>query len=286
MRVLTCYNCGSDGRAFYAEENGFSLVRCSACGLLYVEERPDDKEIAEAHKQGKHSGLKELNMTGRFNAAKISRYLKVLEDMFEGGLGTKATWLDVGCGHGEFIAAVKEYGSGRIAVRGTEPNIHKQESARKRGLDVSYFDIESHKEKYDAVSLLNVYSHLPDPPAFLELLKKRLNPEGEIIIETGDTACFPAKQHYRPFYLPDHFSFASESIVVDMLRRLGFEIIIVNKYPSLPFDFRNIAKEVVKAFLPRYRSSLRYYAKWWRYTQTDMFIRAKVKASSCCTSAM
>ena len=36
----------------------------------------------------------------------------------------------------------------------------------------------------------------------------------------------------RPFYLPDHLSFASESIIIRILERLGFEILSVKKYPS------------------------------------------------------
>jgi 2-polyprenyl-3-methyl-5-hydroxy-6-metoxy-1,4-benzoquinol methylase len=204
MNVLNCYNCGSGERAFYAEENGFSLVKCGECGLLYMEERPDDEEINQAHRQGKHGGLKELDVTGSFNEGEISRCLHVLEDLFKGGLGSKKTWLDIGCGHGEFLTALQKYSGGKITARGTDPNRFKQESARARGLDVGCFDIESHEEKYDVISLLNVYSHLPDPPVFFELVKRLLNPGGEIVIETGDTANFPAKEHPRPFYLPDH----------------------------------------------------------------------------------
>ena len=161
------------------------------------------------------------------------------------------------------------------------PNIHKQESARKKGLNVSYFDLESHEEKYDFISLLNVYSHLPDPPAFLAVLKRHLNPEGEILIETGDTANFSANDHYRPFYLPDHISFASEDIVVGMLKRLGFDVLSVNNYPypHMPnLDLISIAKEVVKVFLPSYKSRIQYYPKRKLYSQTDMYIRARLKS--------
>ena len=71
MKISSCYNCGSDKRIFYAEENGFSLVKCSECGLLYLKERPDDAEISQAHKQGKHTGLKQLDTTGMFDQEKI-----------------------------------------------------------------------------------------------------------------------------------------------------------------------------------------------------------------------
>jgi SAM-dependent methyltransferase len=277
MKITNCYFCGSEEDTFYAEENGFHLVKCDVCGLLFVEDRPNDSEISQAHKQGIHE-LYSFDLTGTFNPAKVPLYLKVLEDLFSGDLGNKKTWLDVGCGHGEFIMAVQKYGSGGVTVKGTEPNVHKQGSALKRGLNVGYFEIESHEEKYDIVSMLNVYSHLPDPPAFLNSLKRILKPEGELILETGDTAGLSAKDHYRPFYLPDHLSFASEAIIVGILERLDFEIVSIRKYPFITFHFNRIVKELVKAVLPHYQSRLHYYLKRRVYSQTDMFIRARLKS--------
>lgn len=87
MKVSNCYNCGSEQDTFYAEENGFTLVKCAECGLLYVKNRPHDSEISQARRQGKHSGQRELDVTGVFNPAKIPQYLKVLEDIFKGNLG-------------------------------------------------------------------------------------------------------------------------------------------------------------------------------------------------------
>jgi len=277
MKISRCYYCGSEQHSFYAEENGFSLVKCCACGLLFVENRPDGHEISQAHKQGKHGGIKEFKVTGRFSPGRIPPYLRVLEDLFGGDLGNKKTWLDVGCGHGEFMIAVQKYSSGEISVTGTEPNVYKQESAQKRGLSVGFFDIETHTGKYDIISMLNVYSHLPEPPTFINSLKRLLNPGGELILETGDTVHLSAKDHYRPFYLPDHLSFASESIVLGILERLDFEILIISKYPFVSFGLTSIAKELVKIVLPQYQSGLKYL-KRKKYSQTDMFIRASLKS--------
>ncbi|CAN1208624.1 Methyltransferase type 12 [Tumidithrix helvetica PCC 7403] len=278
MKISECYNCGSRQHTFYAEENGFSLVKCDQCGLLFVENRPDDREISQAHKQGKHVGVKEFDVTGRFRPSKIPQYLKVLENLFKGDLGSKKTWLDIGCGHGEFMTAVQKYSSGKVTVKGTEPNVHKQESAISRGLNVSYFDIESHEERYDVISMLNVYSHLPDPPTFLRSVKKLLNPGGELILETGDAAGFSANDQPRPFCLPDHLSFASEDILIGILARLDFEILRINKYSFMQFDLNSMARELVKAILPQYKSRIGYYLKWKMYAQTDMFIRARIKS--------
>ncbi len=277
MKITKCYFCGSEQHTYYAEENGFHLVKCDICGLLFVEDRPNESEITQAHRQGVHRGLNSFNVTGAFNPNKVSAYLKILEDIFKGDLGNKKNWLDVGCGHGEFMAAIQMYGSAGLVVKGSEPNVHKQESARKRGLNVSYFEIESHEEKYDVISMLNVYSHLPDPPTFLNLLKKILKPQGELILETGDTAGLSAKDHYRPFYLPDHLSFAAERIIA-ILERLDFEILTIKKYLFMSFNLKSIGKELIKVILPNYKSGLKYYLNRKKYSQTDMFIRARLKS--------
>ncbi len=275
MKILNCYNCDSIENTFYAEENGFILVKCSTCGLLFVKDRPDNDKISESAKQGRHHGVKEIDVTGHFRKWKNTKYLKVLEDLFEGDIGSFKIWLDVGCGHGEFIKAVQEYSKGRIKVKGTEPNIKKQQSARNRGFDVGYIELESHRMKYDIVSLLNVYSHLPDPPKFLKSIKNLIIPNGEIILQTGDTAHIAAKDHTKPFFLPDHLSFASEQIVINILERLGFQILCIKKYPFLEHSIQSYARELVKLLLPQYKSKIRF-VNLKKYGHTDMYIRAKL----------
>jgi SAM-dependent methyltransferase len=277
MKIASCYYCGSGQNVFYGQENGFTLVKCSGCGLLFLKDRPDDTDISQAHKQGRHSGNKKFDVTGAFSPGSIPHYLDILDDIFKGDMAKQQTWLDVGCGHGEFMQAVLNYSAGGVTVTGTDPNSGKQQSARQRGLNVEFFDLETHEKTYDMISLLNVYSHLPDPEAFLLSLKNLLKPGGELLLETGDTADLSAQDHYRPFYLPDHLSFASESIVVGILERLGFEIISINKYPFERFRLEIFIRESIKFFLPGYQSRLRYYWKWRLYSRTDMFIRAKIK---------
>jgi SAM-dependent methyltransferase len=273
---VTCYNCGSTNSAPYAEENGYSLVKCSGCGLLFVDNPPNPVDIADAARNGRHHGDRDLQVTGRFHASKVPRYAVILRDLFGGDLRSLRSWLDVGCGHGELMMAILELSEGSTCVRGMEPNVRKVTSARSRNLDVSAFDLTSHEAKYDVVSMLDVYSHLPNPPKFISLLTRLLKPQGELLIQTGDAAGFAAEEQLLPFGLPDHLSFASEKIVVDILKRQGFEILCVRKYSYLNRDWISVAKEVLKLFLPNYRSRLRCYFNWDRYARTNMFIRARL----------
>lgn len=284
MIEVCCYNCSSTHYALYATENGCNLVKCDGCGLLYVNPRPSEEEIEEGVQMGAHrGGQRLLESTGHYIAAKVAIYHKVLTDIYGRELQSrKRTWLDVGCGHGELLVALREISRNNVVAKGVEPNRNKIAAACKKGLDVSYFDLASHDEHYDFISLLNVYSHLSNPADFLRLVAQRLRPNGELLLETGDSANLPADEHPRPFLLPDHLSFASEQILLNMLKTAGFEIISVRKYPSLKLRFMKarILIEVVKLFLPRKSSQLPRMYSEIRVAKhrTDIWVRARMSA--------
>lgn len=283
MIEVPCYNCGSNSRSLYAVENGCNLVKCCDCGLLYVCPRPTEEEIAEGVTLGAHTGEKTIESTGRYMGTKVAIYRKVLKDIYASELASKErTWLDVGCGHGELLVTLRELSQDKVRARGIEPNRFKINAARKRGLDVDYFDLSTHDGLYDSISLLNVYSHLTDPPAFLRMVKERLKPNGELLLETGDTADLPADINPRPFLLPDHLSFSSEKILRDMLTRTGFQIVSVNKYPTFKLWTMKwrILREIVKVFVPKKKSQLRSMYRWQKVSRyrTDTWIRATVPA--------
>jgi len=58
--------------------------------------------------------------------------------------------------------ALRQFASEHIEAFGIEPNVRKQQSAKKRGLNVRFIDLRTHESQYDVISLLYVYSHLPD----------------------------------------------------------------------------------------------------------------------------
>jgi SAM-dependent methyltransferase len=229
---------------------------------------------------GEHKGAQALNVTGSFKPEKVRFYREMLSDVFGPDYDwTGKRWLDIGCGHGELLKAVEKLSQGAAHPVGVEPNEQKQAMARARGLTVSFFDLNTHEERYDVISMLNVFSHLPDPGAAIQGWRRLLRSGGQLLLETGDTANFVAAEHYRPFYLPDHLSFANEAIVVNLVTRAGFDVEKVCKYPFIRPTPRTIIRETAKLAIPSKRSIWRYLLKWRRYAATDMFIRAKARAS-------
>jgi SAM-dependent methyltransferase len=277
MRYSDCYVCKKNSTNFYIKENGWTLVKCTSCGLLYVNPRPDDSDISQSSKTGQHKGKNLLNVTGNFSQAKLENYQKVLTDIFGESLPKDInSWLDIGCGYGEFLLAIQNFEKREILLRGLEPNEEKSKLASQRNLDVSNFELDKHDCKYDVISLLNVYSHLPDPPQNILELRSLLNPCGMILLQTGDTANFSSSEQLRPFYLPDHLSFANQKIVVDILERNGFEIITIKKYPSIQFSIGRFFKELIKVFIPDKYSNLKALINYSKFVEADMYILAKL----------
>lgn len=277
MEDVLCYNCGSGKATDFARENGFTLAKCAGCGLLYVNPRPNAEEIDQAHKLGQHRGTDLIQTTGYYDFSKVSSYIQTLKQVFGDGSVLKGKkWLDIGCGYGEFLEALNKFSSNGVIAKGVEPNMKKSAAARKNGLDVGYFDLAEHEEKYDYLSILNVYSHLPDPPKIIAEWKKLLLPGGHLILETGDTANLSNVEHPKPFYLPDHLSFASEKIVTNILEKSGFEVLGVYKYPEVRETPMAIFREVLKALIPGKKSKL------WRVIRhdmkyIDMYVHARLK---------
>lgn len=277
MESVHCYNCGSSNTTEFAQENGFSLTKCSECGLLYVNPRPNAEEVDQAHKLGQHRGAELIQTTGYYDFSKVSSYTQTLKEIFGEGTALKGKkWLDIGCGYGEFMEALNKFSSNGVIAKGVEPNVKKAATARKNGLDVGYFDLAVHQEKYDYISILNVYSHLPDPPKIIGEWKNLLLPGGQLILETGDTADLSSVEHPQPFYLPDHLSFASEKIVTNILEKLGFEVLGAYKYPEVRETPMAIFREVLKALIPGKKSKLlRLIRRDMKYI--DMYVHAKLK---------
>lgn len=223
MKAVACYFCGAAEHAPYAEENGFQLVKCAGCGLLYVNPRPADDEITAAMQIGQHRGEETLDRVGAFIDDKVSGYEGVLDDLFADH-GPSGCWLDIGCGHGELLEALSRRFGSALRATGLEPCLPKAEAARARGLDIIASPEPIEPASFDAISALNVLSHLPDPPATIAQWSSWLKPGGTFVIQTGDSCDLPARHHHKPFDLPDHLSFANQRIVRSILERAGLQV--------------------------------------------------------------
>jgi 2-polyprenyl-3-methyl-5-hydroxy-6-metoxy-1,4-benzoquinol methylase len=237
LESTNCYHCGQSETAPWGSEGGYRMGKCAGCGLVYLNPRPALGDIDEAARTGLHKAEEGgLNVVGSYSVAKMRAYCQKLATLFpvdEAG-GTPVRWLDVGAGQGELVQAVRELGYEHVDAEGVEPCGPKVEQARRRGLPVSSRKLAELEGPYTHVSLIDVYSHLPDPVAFLRELRRLLHPDGQLLLVTGNGADIPREEFPGALYLPDHLSFAGEAIVTEVLDRAGFRVTRIEAYAEAP----------------------------------------------------
>lgn len=116
--------------------------------------------------------------------------------------------LDVGCSSGDFLASLPTH----MAKFGIEPS-GAASTARDRGIEIVALGLEQCPEErlFDAVTLLDVIEHIPDPKEFLRRAYALVSPGGLLIISTGNpqTVVWHRAFRGRFWYVsyPEHISF-------------------------------------------------------------------------------
>ena len=90
--------------------------------------------------------------------------------------------LDVGCGSGLSLLEAKELGAHVFGIE-ADPNVRR--IAEELGLQIhigSLYDKPFENVSFDLIVLNQVIEHIPDPGKAMDELKKRLNPNGRLIL--------------------------------------------------------------------------------------------------------
>lgn len=146
-----CIVCDSSNVVELGIKDSETVLQCRNCTLVFVDnvDLNDDKVGGEEEKARN-------NITA--NRVRLSR------------LQSPRTILDFGCGHGMFIDFCKQQ---NISAEGVDLNTELQ--------------LETLSKEYDAITLIEVLEHLPDPVAVLSKLKTHLRAGGVLYIEGSYT---------------------------------------------------------------------------------------------------
>lgn len=230
VEEINCPLCGADDYAPWARENGYPAVKCKLCGLVYVNPRPSLNTISEATKTGVHkTDTGDLSVASRRSRRKIYRYRRIVRKMFaaEIAVGKPLSWLDVGAGYGEFIEAVLSAIPPDGAVCGMEPMKPKVEVAKARGLPIVATPLSQVEGQWNVISLINVFSHIPDFEDFLRQAVVHCSPGGVVFLETGNAGDVERSQYPDELFLPDHLVFAGIKHINLFLQKVGFRMEMV-----------------------------------------------------------
>jgi 2-polyprenyl-3-methyl-5-hydroxy-6-metoxy-1,4-benzoquinol methylase len=217
--------------------NGFTLVRCATCGLIYVNPMPD-AETLRAH----YSNPAYFAGQADQGYADYTAMHKALHPHFERRLDQLAArrpppgrLLDFGCADGFFLQLARARG---WQISGVELSAEMAQTASATlGIPVATDLAALPAGDFDAITLWEVVEHLPAPLDTLRTFYKRLRPGGVLMLSTPNTGHWQAQRRpdlwisYRP---PSHLLYFTARTLTDALERAGFTQVSVERTMPLP----------------------------------------------------
>lgn len=232
MEYVACDLCGSaDARRVYRVRDTnygtageFDIVQCAACRLVYLNPRPEPSRYAEIYPEATYDPFDDMQRIGqaRPNAMQRARARRLTHIV---GIGRV---LDVGCGTGLFLQAMRDAG---WECLGVEPSPRASEFARTRlQLDVrqgTLFDVDA-TESFDLITFWDVLEHTPSPRAVLLRAYELLLPRGFVAIslpnwDSIERRIFGAE--WIALDAPRHFYHFAPNTLRRLLSACGFEIV-------------------------------------------------------------
>lgn len=247
---VACNQCGArESRVLFVKQ-GYRLVRCTSCGLAYIDNPPTTDALAWNYSSatGYHDALRDPQSREFAEMAQVARqHLKVVRRHAEGG-----RLLDIGCSTGLFLDSAREAG---FDVAGVEYSAASADFARHHfDLDVTagaLADADRPRESVDIVTMFDVIEHVPDPSADMHAVYALLRPGGLFIVSTPDIdGLFPRASflvsamidHWPHPEPPGHLFQFSKKTLAAMLRKTGFEPgPVTSTYMPISYSFGNLA---------------------------------------------
>jgi len=226
-----CNLCGGrEVRPLY-EVDGFHIVRCVRCDLIYVAEQVGQKQLSEYYGEAYYTGAQDkgyADYIGRRDSRK--HHFRSLIPSIKRHLNVESPRvLDVGCAAGCFLEVAREKG---WEAQGVELSAFAAEYARSRlGLQVFTGTLNEAAlagTSFDLITFWDVIEHVPDPLAVLREARRLLRPNGLVAVSTGDICGVTARVYGRRWALlapPGHLFYFSRRTLFGMLRQIGFEVL-------------------------------------------------------------
>jgi len=260
-RCLICKN-EANNSTFHAREmmlgsrERFLYLECSRCGCLQLIDVPD---IARYYSQDYYAFRDEVeaalpgalgrwlrrartsyHLTGRGIVGKAFTRLRPVPDFLEWAksaeVGRDARILDVGCGNGRLLLAMRN--AGFTDLTGIDPYL-PESVTHPGGVTLRKLQLPELAGPFDLIMLNHAFEHMPDPGKVLDELARLIDPGGTILIRTP-LADSEAWQSYREDWVqldaPRHLFVHTVRSLRSLAESAGL-VIDRMKYDSQPFQF-------------------------------------------------
>lgn len=220
-----CPVCGHDQFriAFAATKLDYTVVHCASCDFLFRNPTYRPKKLVEVYNGGY---LKFLS--GDYANGRRETYMSVLDRLdfaAQANAGQPGRILDVGCGFGLFIGAMRERGWDVYGMDFAEDCIaHARNELGFTNVSTGFLTDETFAPQFfDAVTLWSVAAHLEDPITLFKTIARILKPGGVLVIYTIDAESLTHKVQLADWggYHKNHLIFFTRDHLRETLAKAG-----------------------------------------------------------------
>ncbi len=257
--AVACNTCGADDAEFVTEgseheytdttDDVFTVVRCRACGLFYLNPRPDVSELKTiypdsyyAYHLQKQAGTCENRRSPLYQARRfvyLSRLRKALRLCPD---TVNPSVLDVGCADGRALNWYKQLPEIAVETYGVdfdEPAVARARQAGHRVFLGRFEEAEIPGEMFDLVVATHVIEHVADPKAFARKAFQVLKPGGIFLCETPNADAADARlfrnRHWGGYHFPRHWVLYTPQSLRRLAAEVGFEVVRLDFHPAPAF---------------------------------------------------
>ena len=251
LRKRNCPSCSSNKNTKILEKDGFWIVRCKICSLIFVNPILDQQKYIKAYKSSEYQKIMK-SLGEKSHIYRVKRFGKERVNFLANYFPKrKIKILDVGCSTGFFLEACKQKG---WDCDGLELNPSAAQFGRKRGLNIYEQDLLNYKtqKKYDIITMFDVLEHLSDPKKIILDAKKKLKKNGLIYVYVPNWNCASRilmKEKNCHFIWPTHhLTYFTPKTLKNFFERLKFNVINWETQGLDLFDYSWLAKTKNKKF--------------------------------------
>lgn len=237
-KLNDCRLCRSNSFHLLFLKEGYEVVKCSNCNLVFLNFAPTEKFITDYYAEDffNDSGTKHGFSNYKKEADNIKKTFRertVLLKKYK----NSGTLLDIGCAMGTFMEMAAESWD----VYGIEISSYASKIAKEKKLKVFNGRLQNApyiNSKFDIVTLWDTIEHLNDPLETVQFIGKMLKPGGIIALTTPDVGSAVARisgKYWHLYNIPQHLSYFSKNTIGDLLNKGGFKVKEIS-YPGVYFS--------------------------------------------------
>jgi 2-polyprenyl-3-methyl-5-hydroxy-6-metoxy-1,4-benzoquinol methylase len=219
LQDVACNLCGGTITEPFKHKAGMQIVRCLACGLVYVNPRLKAEALHDHYNSDQSSRTQYYREVECADRKTFNEILDTVDRFFP----ARGTLLDVGPNIGTCLDVARSRG---WEVTGIEINEDAAEYCRsERGLNVvsgilgpGIFAPGS----FDVVLMGDVIEHLPDPTETMRIVRRVLKPGGAVFISTPDIDGWAGRLlQIKPL---EHLYYFSPLTIANLMTKVGLEL--------------------------------------------------------------